>query len=175
MDIKDEFWNVFTRMKNDEFYYQSYRNKAIRNKKIFNILCLIFSIGPILEWASFNYIPKEIIVILILASSAISSFQPSFHFSKQLESTKYFLPALQNLLVKMAADWRRLDDKSDKEISALITKYEMQYNKLDQQFLDSDVFMPNKSCVKYAETQYKLFFWRQYGVSLGDVEYAGQK
>ncbi|MBE6831685.1 MAG: hypothetical protein E7519_15915 [Ruminococcaceae bacterium] len=161
--MRDKYWAMYTSIKHDEYYYESYQIRAKRINALINGFCLLLSVGSVASWGIWGKIPI-FWALLIGMSQIVSTLKPLFPFSNQIIATKYLLPELRSLLNDIDFDWNITHLLSDKEVLKLIYKYNKKFDKLELKYINQDYFPFVKSCDDDAEKESKKFFYHTYDV-----------
>lgn len=163
ISMRDRYWAMFCDLKYKERYYWHYQIRARRINGLINGICLLTTSASVANWFIWQHIPI-VWSLLIISAQAIQVLKPLFPFSKQIDSLKFLIPAIDKLIIDVDYSWNQTHQQDEKQISKLIKKYESQYIDLNNQFINEVYFPVIKNCEDKAQTDTINFFYQRYHV-----------
>lgn len=126
-------------------------------------VCLLFSLTSISTLIIWDGLPW-LWAILTFVAQVIQAFSSHFPYSKQIVALDYLVPQVDELLLQIESQWRKIEDYNDKKLDKLIDNFKEQFNNLETRFT-ANVYLPERNrCTKKAEYECKSHFKQHYNV-----------
>ena len=134
-------WNIYISIKFKTCYFRRYNARSQTINRVLLVICAFTSAASVASWGLWEYLPW-LWAALVMLAQLITVFSPHFYFSKRCASFNFLLPRLEDLLLEIDNDWRKISGYSTQKIISLISKYQKEYQGLENQFI-GNIPMPD--------------------------------
>ena len=172
--MHDRFWGTYQSIVFKKCFYEEHQRRSEQFLFWTKIICAAVSILSVLIWSISRSMPVLWSCLIALAQIAqtMIGFIP---WSQQVNALRYLLPDLNDLIVKLDADWMNLHYTDTAGESAYIEKaaqYERSFFEIENRFTNGVWFPVVKSVVANAEHSSENYFLVRYSNTEGRTDIA---